>query len=61
MPNHGHGNHNPREEHIIEYFNEFVDGMALDKGKRVALTNSQYEQVSRYVLGIEDGVDYWRE
>ena len=39
MPNPGLGSRNPKEENIIEDFDEFVDSMALGKGKRVALTN----------------------
>ena len=61
MPNLGIGSHNPRQDHIIEDFNEFEHGMALDKGKRVTLTNLQYEQVARYVLGTEVDVCNWRE
>ena len=44
MPNPGLGSRNPIEEN--EDFDEFVDGMALGKGKRVALTNLQYDQVA---------------
>lgn len=61
MPNPGLGSHNPRHEHIIEDFHEFVDGVPLGKGKRVALINLQYEKVARYVLGTTNGVDYCRE
>jgi len=61
MPKPGLGSHNPRQEPIIEDFDEFLDGMPLGKGKRVTLTNLQYEQVSRYVLGTVDGIDSWRE
>lgn len=46
MPTPGLGSYNPRQDHIIKDFDEFVDGMTLGKGKRVTLTNLQYEQVA---------------
>ena len=47
-------------EHFVDESNEFADEEALGKGKKVMLTSTQYEQVSRYVFETHIDIDDWK-